>query len=107
MPHFLLAQVFVRTAGFANQVPIRGEQEEQILSVPVPLAHFEDRLLARNIISAVAIDEYEPPKTVLNKIFQEAVKQIEISPGRRGQRARKIQVMIGISQPHQRREKHA
>ncbi len=89
---------------FSTKVPVSGKQEEQIVSVPMLLAHLEQSLFAGNIIASVTVDEYQPAKPVLNEILQKAAQQIEIGSRRRRQRAGKIKVMIGVPEPQQRRE---
>src|SRR5436190_17301253 len=94
--HFALAQAKLGEARRVGQIPIRREEEQQIVALPVSLTDFEDRLLAGNIIPAMTVDEHEPPEAVLNKILEQTVQQIEIRPRRRRQRSRKIKVMIRV-----------
>jgi hypothetical protein len=107
VPHLALCQSRIRFPRARSEAPIRGEEEQDIVALPVPLAQFEDRLLARHIISAMAIDENDSPKSMLEEILRQPVKRIEIHPRRRRERARKIEMMIRIAEPGERGEKRA
>jgi hypothetical protein len=99
VPHLLLPQLRIGQMRLSTQVPVSGKQEEQIVSVPMLLAHFEQSLFAGDIIASVTVDKYQPAKPVLNKILQKAAQQIEIRSRWRRQRAGKIKMMIGVPEP--------
>ena len=87
--------------------PIRGEQQQQIVAVTMPLADFEHRLLAGHDVAAMPVDEHQPLEAVLNEVFQQAAQQIEIHAGRSRKRAGEIEVMVRVAQPQERREHDA
>ena len=70
------------------------------------LAHFEERLPARDIIAAVTVNEDDAPKTVSDEIVRKPAYEVDVASRPRGQGARKIHVMIRVPEPHQRREEH-
>ena len=80
--------------GHPSQTPISREQEQEITTSPMSLTHFEDRLLARNIISSVAIDKHQPLETVLNEVLHQTTKQVQIGAGRGRKRSWEIKMMI-------------
>ena len=71
------------------------------------LSDFEHRLLSRNIVSAVAVQENESREAVRDEILQQPAQQIEIHPRRRRHRACEVEVVIGVAQPLQRRKDDA
>src|SRR5688572_17505275 len=87
---------------FAAEGPIRGEKQEEVVALAMALAQFESSLAAGDVVAAVAVDEDEPFETVLEEIFDEAVEEIEIDARGGGECAGKIEVVIGIAEPHER-----
>src|ERR1043166_8620077 len=72
----------------------------------IALANFENGLPARNIIPAVAVDKDEPAKTVHDEVIEQASQHIQISARRSRKSSWEIEMVIGISEPHQRRPDH-
>ena len=71
------------------------------------LAEFEDGLSSRHVVAAMAVEEDQTPETVLQEVLGQTLEQIEIGSGCGGERAREIEVMVRIAEPHQRREQYA
>ncbi|MEN9777073.1 MAG: hypothetical protein RJB04_828, partial [Verrucomicrobiota bacterium] len=65
---------------------------------------FEDRLTARDIVAAVAVEKDHPLETVPEHILRKTHQQVQIRTRRRGQCSRKIEVMIRITEPEDRSE---
>lgn len=63
------------------------------------LAQFEDRLTARDIVAAVAVEKDHPLETVPQHILRKAHQQVQIRTRRRRQCSGKIEVMIRIAEP--------
>ena len=101
MPHVTLYQIIAREPWFC-MVPISREKQQQVLSRAIPLPSLEHRLPSGDIVATVSVQEYDPTKTVPNRVVDHPVEQINISPRFGGERSRKMEVMIRISQPLQR-----
>jgi hypothetical protein len=53
------------------------------------------------------VHQHDPPEAMKQKVLHHVLEQIEINPRCRRHRAGKIQMMLRIAQPHQRRKQHA
>ena len=71
------------------------------------LADLEDRLLGRDVVAAVAIDEDDPSESVNEETLDEVVEKIEVDPWRGRDGAGKVEVMVRITEPLERREEDA
>ena len=47
----------------------------------MPLADLEDDLLARHDVTAVAVDQDDPPKAVADEVLDQLDQQVEVCPG--------------------------
>ena len=102
--HVRLFDGSVHFMRLAAQSPVRREQEKQILALSVSLTHFKHSLFTGHIVAAVAVDQNQPLESVLDEVFQQPRKEIEINARRCGKRAGEIEVMIGVAEPLERRE---
>jgi len=78
----------------AAELPVSAKQQQQIRTVPMPLAYFKNGLFARDIIAAMPVDQHEPAEFMLNEVLQQTAKHIQVSARRRRKRAGKIEVML-------------
>ena len=91
----------------AAERPVGRKQQQQIFSLAVPLPHLKHRLLARHDVAAVAVDEHDPLEAMKDEVLHQVDQHVEIGPRSGRKRAGKIEVMVGIAQPQQRRKQHA
>ena len=54
--------------------------------------------------AAVAVDQHQAAKSVSDEVAQKIAEQIEIGPRRSRERAGEVEMMLRVSQPHQRGE---
>lgn len=90
--------------GPLRQVPVGAEEQEKILPLPVPLPHLEDRLFARHVVPPVPVEQQQPTEAVTDEILQQPRQQINVKPRFRRERPRKIEMMMRVAEPLQRRE---
>ena len=101
MAHLVLLQVGRGFPRSGTEVPVGGEQEQQVVSFAMALTQFEDGLTTGDVVSAVSVDEDQSLETVLNEVFGKTVEQIEIGARRGGQGAGEIEVVVRVAQPGQ------
>jgi hypothetical protein len=75
--------------------------------VRVFLADLEGRLLGRNIVAPMPIDKYDSAKSLLDRIVHQTAEKIEIDPRGSREGSVEIQVMVGVTHPHDRRKNDA
>jgi hypothetical protein len=80
---------------------------EQVAAAAVLLPQFEQGLLSGDDVAAVPIDQHDPPEAVEHEVLDHVAQEVEIDAGRGGHRAGKIEMMLRVAQPHERREEHA
>src|SRR5688500_6645306 len=97
VPHLVLGKVRIRAGGLRAKIPVSCEETQHVVTQPLFLAQLEDGLASGDIIPAVAVDEEDPAKTVLQKIVGEPLEQIEIDSRRGGKRAVELEMMMRIA----------
>lgn len=107
MAHLVLVEVGTRLGWATTEVPVGGEEEEEVGALAVGLAEFEDGLAAWDIVAAMAIEEDDAPEAVLEEVLGEAVEEVEVGAGLGGKGAGEVEVMMGIAEPRERGEEHA
>jgi len=68
----------------------------------VPLPAFEHGLLAGHVVAAMAIDEHDALEAVHQKVFDHVADQVDIGARRGRHRAREIEMVGRVAQPHHR-----
>ena len=104
--HVLLNEVFAALVGF-GEIPIRGEEEKQIVPIPILLAKLEDGLFGGDDVAAVTVQEEDAFESVAEEVFGEVFKEVQVKARRGGDRAGVIDVVIGVAEPLERGEKGA
>jgi hypothetical protein len=107
MAHLGLAKLQCREARLLREVPVGGEQQEQIIAPPMPLANLEHSLLPWNVIPAMSVDEHETAEAMLDKILEQSSQQIQIRPWWGRQRSGKVEMVIRVAEPRERCEQDA
>ena len=77
-----------------REIPVAGEEQEQIGAGAVPLAGLEDRLLARRDVAAVAVQEQDPAEAVREQVFDQVVDEVEVDPRAGRERAGVFEVVV-------------
>ena len=107
MPHLTLLEIPVVLPGTGAEAPVGRHEEEEIGTSAVALANLKDRLLGRDVVAAVAIDEDDPSESVNEETLDEVVEKIEVDPWRGRDGAGEVEVMVRIAEPLERREEDA
>src|SRR5262245_60114612 len=102
MPHLPLMDAAIGFVWSASQVPISRRQKKQVAAATSALSDFKDCLPCRHIVAAMAVKKDQPCKSVMEKVLHQAAQEIEVDARRAGERSGKIDVVIGVAQPHER-----
>ena len=101
MTHLALVEGGIGFPRLGAEVPVGGEEQEEIRALPVALSQFEHGLASRNVVPAVAVEEDDPVETVGDEVLGEAGKQVEVGPRRCGQGSLEVEVMVRVAEPGQ------
>src|SRR4051812_14877779 len=107
MAHLGLLEGWIQFLRLRAKLPVRSKYQKQVRTFSIFLPFLKNRLPSGHIIPAVAVDNHNPAKALVNEILQQVPENIEISPRRGRQGSGKIQVMIRISQPENRSKQSA
>ena len=102
--HLALMERGVRFPRAGAEAPVGAEQEEQVGSGPMALPEFEDGLASGDVVSAVAVQEHNPMESVGEEVPGESGEEVEVGAWWRGKGALEVEMVIGVSEPGQRRE---
>jgi hypothetical protein len=70
----------------------------------MPLPHLEGYLLGGHIVAAMAVEQQDPREAMKEHGLHEPIDQIEIGPRGSRERAGKVQVVVRVAEPLQRRD---
>jgi len=90
--------------GRGGEVPVGGEEEEEVVAGAVILAEFEDGLFAGYDVAAMAVEEENAFEAVMEVVFGEVAEEVEVEAGGGGDGAGVIGVVVGVAEPLEGRE---
>jgi hypothetical protein len=74
MPQGGFLQARMRSGRPICEIPIGREKKEEVLPLPMPLPDLEDRLLARDIIPAMPVEDEKTSKAMPDEVLQQAAQ---------------------------------
>ena len=104
MAHLFLHESGDRRKRAPGRVPIGERKEHQLAIGAEVLLQFEERLLERYDVAAVAVHEEDAREPVGEKVVREVFNQVEVDARRGRERAGEIAVVVRVAQPLERCE---